>query len=270
MSDQTQPVSSSPIRRVVVALDASPYSRAVLRTAARIAVGLGAQLEGLFVEDARLLEVADLSIAAELRQPGGMRAYDRPLAERELRVVAQTVERWAGEIARQHNPEWRFRVVRGNIAQSVMEAAGANALLSLGRYSKPIGLRPVRIGSVTQQVWGEYRAPLLLLHKEIRPGQPILLTTSGTVDELPLVAMAVRLSQLYQSPLIVLAEGGPAEAFLRAALAESPQPVTFRRLRPGTLADQILAIISQDQVGAVLSHRRDSSLAEMECAVILL
>ena len=50
MSEQTQPISSSPIHRVVVALDASPYSRAVLRTAARIAVGEPDEMSGELVK----------------------------------------------------------------------------------------------------------------------------------------------------------------------------------------------------------------------------
>jgi len=268
MSEATQS-PTAPIRRVVVALDASPCSRVVLRTAARIAAGLGAQLEGLYVEDARLLNLAELPIAAELRQPGGLRAFHREVAERELRVVAQTVERWAGEIARRHSPDWHFRVLRGYVAQALMDAADDQTLLSLGRFGKPLTPSPSRIGSVARQVLGAHRAPLLLTHQEIRPGQPILVTTSGDTAELPLLAMAVRLAQVYNSPLIVLAETPEAETFLAAALADLPQEVTIRRLIPGNLSGQILAL-SQGKGGVVLSHRRDDSLAELECALILL
>jgi len=261
--------ADSTIRRVVVALDASPCSRVVLRSAARISAALGAQLEGVFVEDARLFDLAELPIAVEVRQPGGVRVFDRDVAERELRVVAQSVEKWAGTIARAHNPAWRFRVVRGNIAPALMEAAAEDTLLVLGRYGNPICAHPTRMGSVAQRVLGEHSAPLLLLHQEIRPGQPILLTTSGDVEELPLVAMAVRLAHAYNSPLAVLADNPTAEAFLRIALDENPQPVTFHRLRPGNLANQILAV-SQGRGGVVLSHRREPTLAELECALILL
>jgi len=268
MNAETESVAS-PIRRVVVALDASPCSRVVLRSAARISAALGAPLEGVFVEDARLIDLAELPIAAELRQPGGLRAFERALIERELRVVAQSLEKWAGAIAQAHTPTWRFRVVRGAIAPALMEAAGGDALLTLGRYGNPIYPHPARIGSVAQRVLGEHRAPLLLLHQEIRPGQPVLLVTSGDEEELPLVAMAVRLSRAYNSPLVVLADNPGAEAFLRVALDDNPQPVTFQRLRPGDLLSQILAI-SQGRGGVLLSHRREPALAQLECAVILL
>jgi hypothetical protein len=144
-----------------------------------------------------------------------------------------------------------------------------DTLLSLGRYGNPICAHPARMGSVARRVLGEHSAPLLLLHQEIRPGQPIFLTTSGDVEELPLVAMAVRLAHAYNSPLAVLADNPTAEAFLRIALDENLQPVTFHRLRPGNLASQILAI-GQGQGGVVLSHRREPALAELECALILL
>ena len=75
MNEDTQSQSSSPIRRVVVALDASPCSRIVLRGAARISAALGAEVEGLFVEDIRLLTLAELPIAAEVRQPGGCTCF---------------------------------------------------------------------------------------------------------------------------------------------------------------------------------------------------
>ncbi|HRJ44192.1 MAG: universal stress protein [Caldilineaceae bacterium] len=264
-SQQIQP----PIRRVVVALDASPCSRAVLRSAARIAAGLNIQLEGLFVEDVRLLDLAELPIAAEVRTPGGVRPFNRSLAERELGLVAQTVEKWAGQIARSYKAEWHFQVVRGDVAQSVMEAAGPGALLSLGRFGNPIYTRSRGMGSVARRVLGEHQKPLLLLHREIRPGQPILLITSGAVEELPLVAMAVRLSQVYTSPLIVLTENPAAEAFLAAALADQPQTVSFHRLESGNLAVQIFAH-SRGRGGIVLSHRRDAELAESECALLLL
>ncbi len=277
MSEDTRPESqpesqtqfSSPIRRVVVALDASPCSRVVLRSAARISAALGAPLEGLFVEDVRLLDLAELPIATELRQPGGIRSFDRDVAERELRVVAQTVNRWAGQIAGEYNLAWHFRVIRGGIASTLMEAGGEGTLLSLGRFGNSIYSRPSRMGSVAQRVLGEHSAPLLLLHQEIRPGQPIRLVTSGAADELPLVALAVRLAQVYTSPLAVFADNPSAEAFLRVALDESPLPVSFHRLRSGDLSRQILAA-GQGTGGLVLSHRRDHSLAELDCAVILL
>ena len=272
MSEENQRLEPV-IRRVVVALDASPCSRAVLRTAARISAALGAELEGLFVEDTRLLDLAELPIAVELRQPGGVRAFDRSLMEQELRVVAQTVEHWAGEIAHQHNATWRFRVVRGNIARSLMDAAGEHALLSLGRFGNPIcpgrPAGPAHIGSVARRVLSEHRSPLLLLHQEMRPGQPVLVTTSGAAEERPLLAMAVRLAQVYASPLMVLTSNPAVEARLTASLAGSTQAVTFHRLRPGDLRHQILAL-SRGRGGLILSHRRDRGLEEMECAIILL
>jgi K+-sensing histidine kinase KdpD len=54
---QTNPVLT--IRRILVALDASPDSLAALKTAADLARRMEAELMGLFVEDIELLRMAD-------------------------------------------------------------------------------------------------------------------------------------------------------------------------------------------------------------------
>lgn len=265
----TIPKTTHAIRRVVVALDASPCSRTVLRSAARLSVALGAEMEGLFVEDVRLLYTAELPVAQELRLPGGRRVYDRPTAEHELRVVARTVEAWAGEIAQREKVEWRFRVLRGEIAPALMEAAGQEALLSLGRYGASICPRPARIGSVARSVLSHYNAPLFLLHREMQPGQPILLTGDDLRADDPLLSLALSLAQSYDSPLILITDDGEAADALRAALAEETPALSIYRLQSGNLASQIAAL-SQGTGGIVLSHRRDPQLAELECGLLLM
>lgn len=261
--------TTNPIRRVVVALDASPCSRAVLRSAARLAATLGAEVEGLYVEDVRLLTAAELPVAQELRLPGGRRLYDRRTAEYELRVVARTVETWAEEIARRENVSWHFRVLRGHIAPALMEAAGQDALLSLGRFGASICPRPGRIGSVARRVLSQHSAPLFLLHRELQPGQPILLTIDETGRDDPLIPLAVRLAQAYASPLILLTEDRESGEALEAALGESTPALSVHTLRRGNLASQIVAA-SQGTGGLVLSHHRDPRLAELDCALLLI
>ncbi len=257
------------VRRVVVALDASECSKAVLRTAARISAALHAELEGLFVEDVRLLALAELPITAEVQFFGRVRPLDRPALERDLRALAQHVERWATEIARLHNPNWRFRTERGEVAQALLQAAGEEDLLSLGRFGNPICPQPRRLGSVARRVFDLRRAPLLLLHQEIRRGQPVIVTTSAAPEEMRLLVMAAQLAQVYESEIVVLLEDPEAEDLVRRVLADYPVRVFVRRLEQGPLRPQIVAV-SQGRGGAVLAHRREQDLADLECAVILL
>ena len=46
------------IRRILVALDASPHSQAALQAASELAAALKAELVGIFVEDVNLLHLA--------------------------------------------------------------------------------------------------------------------------------------------------------------------------------------------------------------------
>lgn len=257
------------VQRVVVALDASECSKAVLRTAARISAALNAQLEGFFVEDAQLLALAELPIIGEVQFFGRVRPFDRKALERDLQALAQEVKRWSTEIARAYNPDWRFHILRGDVAQSLLQAAGERDLLSLGRFGTPICPQPRRLGSVARRVFDLRRAPLLLLHREIRQGQPVIVTTSGAKEELGLLVMAAQLAQVYESEIIVLLEKPDREPLVRDLLADYPVRVLVRRLEPGPLRPQIVAV-SQGRGGAVLSHRREPELAELECAVILL
>ncbi|MFW5810637.1 MAG: universal stress protein, partial [Thermodesulfobacteriota bacterium] len=54
------------IRRILVALDASPASLEGLKTAAELAERLNAELYGLFVEDIDLLRAVELPFVTEI------------------------------------------------------------------------------------------------------------------------------------------------------------------------------------------------------------
>ena len=54
------------IRRIMVALDASPRNVEMIEIAAKLAARMGSELIGLFVEDINLLRMADLPFASEI------------------------------------------------------------------------------------------------------------------------------------------------------------------------------------------------------------
>lgn len=68
------------VRRVLVALDASPVSPEAAQAAAELAAQMQAQIEGLFVEDVTLLDLATLSftapVAVRTPTPGEERATE--------------------------------------------------------------------------------------------------------------------------------------------------------------------------------------------------
>jgi len=68
------------VRRVLVALDASPVSPEAAQAAAELAAQMQAQIEGLFVEDVTLLDLASLPLTAPVAVGIPTPAVERPTA----------------------------------------------------------------------------------------------------------------------------------------------------------------------------------------------
>ncbi|MCD4738627.1 MAG: universal stress protein [Anaerolineae bacterium] len=122
------------IRRILVALDASPHSRAALEAAAELATRLHAALRGLFVEDVRLLQLAQLPFSQEIGQlSASWRQLNTARIERELRVQAKRARRTFALTVKQMPVASEFHVTRGVVASEVLAAVGDADLLVLGR-----------------------------------------------------------------------------------------------------------------------------------------
>lgn len=176
MSDDS--VSFSP-RRLLVAADASPHSQAALDAAVRLAAAFGAEVEGLFVKDERLLHAAGLPFAAEVR------AHSRPpkpltdrRLQRQLRHQAERAEAALRRTAESAEVEHTFRVVEGDVTQEILSAAEAADVLALGKTSTASSRQ--RLGSTAQTVLARSPAPVLMLREPVRPHQPVLTYYDGT------------------------------------------------------------------------------------------
>jgi K+-sensing histidine kinase KdpD len=125
-------------RRIVVALDTGSLSRAAIEAAARLAIGLRAELEALFVEDVNLRRLAELPFARELGNTSAQpRRFDVAELDRAIGVQAQQVRRALEAAARELPLSWSFEVVRGNLIAVVLERTAAADLLVLGRTRRP-------------------------------------------------------------------------------------------------------------------------------------
>jgi len=134
------PTDATKVRRIVIALDTASSVLPAIEAAAGLALGLHAELAGLFIEDERLLRFAGLPFAREF---GFASARARPLApadiEQALRVQAGQLRRLLAATAERLSLAWTLEVVRGEVRRSVLSRTGASDLLVLGRseYSWP-------------------------------------------------------------------------------------------------------------------------------------
>ncbi len=168
------------IRRILVALDASPHSMAALESAADLAAAFGATLQGLFVEDINLVRLSDLPMAREVR------SFTQPaqsLNERRLSLQfkrqAQQAEQALRSVARQMKLEFTFDVKRGAVTRTLLEAAQDADLLTLGKTSRPWSSRR-KLGRTARTVLSEAPRSVLILSEVLRPNQPIIVYYDGT------------------------------------------------------------------------------------------
>jgi nucleotide-binding universal stress UspA family protein len=133
------PGADEQIRRILVALDASPESLAALDLAAELAAGLEAELGGLFVENVDLLNLASLPFAREASQivPVG-RELDPERMAAELRAQASLARRALEAAAAGFNLRYSFQVVRGQVEAEIATAVTERDLLTLGRGERSV------------------------------------------------------------------------------------------------------------------------------------
>lgn len=166
------------IRRIVVAIDASPASVAALEAAAEFAAALQAEVLGLFVEDINLLRWSSLPFAREV---GALSAERRRLSgeemERQLRFQAERAREALAAVERRLGVRTSFRIARGTVAEQLIKALKAEDLLSLGARGWAAGRG---LGSTARTVAFTARGRVLILPHGARLAAPAAVLFDGS------------------------------------------------------------------------------------------
>lgn len=181
------------IKRILVAIDASPYSLAALAAAADLAEKLQVELCGLYVEDINLLRLAELPFAREFRysRPESHKLDSVHMAE-QLRLQAALARRHFEDLAAARKLLCSFQVVRGAISGELENAAQETDLLVLGRISRSL-LRTNRLGSTAKTAVARAQQSILLTHAQADLNRPILLIYDGSEAAERALTMAIHL-----------------------------------------------------------------------------
>lgn len=199
----SEPIAEFVVRRILVALDASTQSLAALQTAVTLAAGLGADLEGLFVEDVNLVRVAALPIARRILYPSGdEEPLDRSLMEREMRILARQAEEALATLARHSGIRWTFRVVRGQVTVEVLAAASGSDLLTVGSSGWSLARR-MQLGSTAQNAAINAPKALLLVKRPLAIDRPVMVFFDGSPDAEQGLKAAARFALAFRSRLVV-------------------------------------------------------------------
>lgn len=218
------------IKRILVALDASPHSLAALEEAAGLAQRLEAELVCLFVEDANLLRLAGLPLTPGFNLLTAARQDpDLESIERELRALAGQVRKAVEETGRRRGVAVAFRVARGGVAAELIAAGDEADLLIIGRrghgfenrlrlphWSRKPDAAPrrerIHLGMTARRVAAGARHSVLLIHRGAHIAGPLMVAYDGSPGAERALAAAARIAGRNGSDISVLALGDSPEA----------------------------------------------------------
>lgn len=262
----SEPVTEFVVRRILVALDASTQSLAALKTAVMLAAQLGADIEGLFVEDVNLMRVAMLPVARRILYPSATEEpLDRSRMERELKVLARRAQISLAAMAERSGVRWTFRVVRGKVTVEILAAASESDLLTVGRSGWSL-TRKMHLGSTAQNAAVLAPKALLLVKRPLGLDRPVAVLFDGSPLAEQALRAATRFARALQSRLtvfLVTDSRQHAETLMRQAIPLMKEDVEaiFRAVF-ATDALQLADAIESEAGGLLIVGRHYKRLSE--------
>lgn len=231
------------MRRISITLDAFKVSAQALEQAVLLAKRMGAQLEGIFVEDIDLIQIAELPFLREVRSVSRSEdVISLARMEQELRVLARRAERQLSEQAARHNVVWSFRIWRGSIDNDLLAADIESDVFTLTRLGAALTRSralPARSTAVSVLFTGtDASARALMIALEL---------TTDPYKELNIVLSAKDITEAARLQEMAIKQ-----------LGMDATRVRFTQMADGSLSD--LMEILTDTNSAVLIVERDNSL----------
>ena len=276
------PAERAALSRILVALDDSRQSKAALEAAASMAERLQAELEGMFIEDTDLLQMAALPFAHEIGFTSrSRRLLDSNIMARALRARASMVRKTFEDIASKHRLVSSFRVTRGQVLAELLAATEQVDLIAVGTTGHKVG-RGGRPGATYTGVVESCQCSVLLLQEHVTTGRSVIVLFDGSDDAAQTLKQARSLARAQSDPLVIaLLSGSDDPANLRQQafnLVGDQEDVSFVELTE-TQLDDLPSVLSHYQCGVFLVPRATSRqeprlnverLAQLHCPVLLL
>lgn len=272
-------------RRILVALDASKESLAALDAAAQLAARLHAELAGLFIEDADLLNLAALPFSREaplLSRAG--RLLDLERLEQELKSKAAIARQALARRAESLQLQWSFRTARGRVDAELLAAAAEADLIAVGKSTRPL-TGDVRLGRRARAVAAQSARSMLFASPASCPSDaPLAAVYDGSTRASAALSLATRLAEREGRRLLVFVLGQSAADFAKHEIAVREQvralgvSASVRRVRGTGLQDLVRAVVAEPVellvVGSqALSSDEDAALdilvEKSACSVLL-
>jgi nucleotide-binding universal stress UspA family protein len=207
------------IKRILVAIDASPASLIALNAAAELALRYQAELVCIYIEDINLIRMAEIPIAMEIGHYSALlRPIDPEQIERQLRARRRWIESILTTLGKTTNLRWTFRTSRGAISDELALAALESDLMFLGK-SGWSGRR--QVGSTARRIVNQFPTQAMILNRRLRPGTGIMLIYDGSGASERALAAAATLADSFTPLSVLLLAADPEHALLLRADVES-------------------------------------------------
>jgi len=196
------------VRRILVALDGSPESRATLAAAARLGSTAGAELSGLFVEDIELLRLAGLPFAREAGVSSGVfRRLDATDVERGFRVAAERARAALHEATGAAALRSSFRVARGRVVPELLAASREADVVATGKRGGH-GSGGLRLGATARGLITHVAAPVLVGGVGRASAGPAVVIGAMPDVSKEALGFAALLARAFGSPEVLVVAGG--------------------------------------------------------------
>lgn len=221
---------SSPIKRVVVALDATAENGTAIDVAVRLAIGTRTPLHAFFVEDEDLLNLAGLEVAREVIAGTGGGPLTAEQLELQLRAGAERARQDILAAARIHALEHSFEIVRGG-AETALSAVSERDLIVAGALARPVAGH-LRVESRWLMALDLVPGPILLARKgSRRDGGIVVLLQERSAAAGRLLQAAARITLSARGTLTLICPSALAAADGFAEWAEEQIGASAARLR---------------------------------------
>jgi nucleotide-binding universal stress UspA family protein len=162
------------LKRILLPLDVSRDSLAALEVACDLAVGVGGDIAGIFIEDQELLAAASLPFAREIGSTSGiLRQIESVDIERRLDAIARRARDAMVDAGQRLKVPTSFHVKRGDVPAEILSAASDADIIVLGKAGWSIGaLR--KPGRTCLAVLSKSQIPVMIVEQGVSLSPPVL------------------------------------------------------------------------------------------------
>ncbi len=283
VTTKSQTESKFALRRIVVAMDTSLHAEAAAEEAVRLAVRFKAVLEGLFVEDANLINLAEHPLSRLVNFPSGEASpLDRRVLERHIRSERARAQRTLESMAARRDLRPTFRILRGCVESEIVTAASEADLLVVG-FAGRGRLARGRPGSVALAAVEKAPRSVLVYRTGVSTSGTPLVCFDGSNSAIKALDAAINLQRETNHELrVVLVPSAGVETTvqremvdellsgqgLKASLVDCTPPTPHRLCQIAALSDTSGIVVGATNP-VVIGDNLKQMLAEAPCPILL-